>query len=156
MPDVFTPEQMIAAVGQELALSPWQQVDQARIDAFAQVSGDHGALHIDPVAAAGGPFGAPVAHGMLTLSLLVGMASGVLPDIKGAVACVNCGFDKVRFARPVHVGAQLRGRYVLRDARMRGAESLICRFEARGDVRDAQGAAPRVAVTARWMLLYSF
>jgi len=99
-------------VGQELGCSDWLQVDQARIDLFAEATGDHQWIHTDPARAAAGPFGATVAHGFLTLSLLpVLFETGfVIDDIRMGV---NYGLNRVRFAAPVRAGSRLRGRFRL-------------------------------------------
>lgn len=99
-------------VGQVLGTSPWIEVDQARIDAFAQATGDLQWIHVDPVRAAAGPFGATVAHGFLTLSLLPLMGMQAF-GIEGARMSVNYGLNKVRFPAPVPVGSRLRGRFEL-------------------------------------------
>jgi len=101
-----------ALVGQELGCSDWLQVDQARIDLFAQATGDHQWIHTEPARAAAGPFGATVAHGFLTLSLLpVLFETGfVIDDIRMGV---NYGLNRVRFAAPVRAGSRLRGRFRL-------------------------------------------
>jgi acyl dehydratase len=99
-------------VGQELGCSDWLQVDQARIDLFAEATGDHQWIHTDPERAAAGPFGATVAHGFLTLSLLpVLFETGfVIDDLRMGV---NYGLNRVRFAAPVRAGSRLRGRFRL-------------------------------------------
>jgi len=99
-------------VGQELGCSDWLQVDQARIDLFAEATGDRQWIHTDPARAAAGPFGATVAHGFLTLSLLpVLFETGfVIDDIRMGV---NYGLNRVRFAAPVRAGSRLRGRFRL-------------------------------------------
>ena len=99
-------------VGQELGISDWLAIDQARIDQFAQATGDHQWIHVDPVRAATGPFGATVAHGFLTLSLLPVFAETafVVDDVRMGI---NYGLNRVRFAAPVRVGSRLRGRFVL-------------------------------------------
>jgi len=101
-----------ALVGQELGVSDWLAVDQARIDLFAQATGDHQWIHTDPVRAAAGPFGATVAHGFLTLSLLpVLFETGfAIDDVRVGV---NYGLNRVRFPAPVRVGSRLRGRFRL-------------------------------------------
>ncbi len=101
-----------ALVGQELGCSDWLQVDQARIDLFAEATGDHQWIHTDPERAAAGPFGATVAHGFLTLSLLpVLFETGfVIDDLRMGV---NYGLNRVRFAAPVRAGSRLRGRFRL-------------------------------------------
>jgi len=101
-----------ALVGQDLGCSDWLQVDQARIDLFAQATGDHQWIHTDPARAAAGPFGATVAHGFLTLSLLpVLFETGfAIDDVRMGV---NYGLNRVRFPAPVRVGSRLRGRFRL-------------------------------------------
>src|SRR3954451_2162550 len=106
-------EDIQAKVGQEVGVSDWILIDQARIDAFAAVTGDHQFIHVDPEAAAKTPFGGTVAHGFLTLSLLSQMAAGVMlvpPTIRMAV---NYGFEKIRFIAPVRSGKRVRGRFTL-------------------------------------------
>jgi acyl dehydratase len=98
--------------GQHVADSDWITIDQHRIDLFAEATGDHQWIHVDPVRAAAGPFGATVAHGFLTLSLLPEMAASAfaLNDIRMGV---NYGLNRVRFMAPVPVGSRLRGRFKL-------------------------------------------
>jgi acyl dehydratase len=93
-------------------VSGWVAVDQARIDAFAGATGDHQWIHVDPVRAAAGPFGATVAHGFLTLSLLPLMAESAF-EVRGIRMGVNYGLNRVRFPAPVPVGSRLRGRFKL-------------------------------------------
>jgi acyl dehydratase len=102
-----------ALVGQEIGRSDWVVVDQDRIDAFAHATGDHQWIHVDAGRAAGGPFGATVAHGFLTLSLLPPLfASGFrIDDIRMGI---NYGLNKVRFPAPVRVGSRLRARFRLK------------------------------------------
>ena len=99
-------------VGQEIGLSDWVVVDQARIDAFAEATGDHQWIHIDPARAAASPFGGTVAHGFLTLSLLPLLGQDAF-EIDDVVMGVNYGLDRVRFPSPVRAGSRLRGRFVL-------------------------------------------
>ena len=101
-----------ALVGQDIGESGWIGVDQQRIQRFADATGDHQWIHVDPVRAAAGPFGATVAHGFLTLSLLpklfeIGFA---VDDVKMGI---NYGLNRVRFAAPVRVGSRLRARFKL-------------------------------------------
>jgi acyl dehydratase len=101
-----------ALVGQEIGLGDWVQVDQRRIDLFAESTGDRQWIHVDPVRAAAGPFGATVAHGFLTLSMLaeLGETAFAIDDV---VMGVNYGLDRVRFPAPVKAGSRVRGRFVL-------------------------------------------
>jgi len=105
-------EDLRGLVGQEIGVSDWVLVDQERIDAFAHATGDHQWIHVDPARAAGGPFGATVAHGYLTLSLLPLMfESGfAVDDVKMGL---NYGLNRVRFPAPVRVGSRLRGHFKL-------------------------------------------
>jgi acyl dehydratase len=107
-PRVFTSaEELRAAVGEPLGWTDWLEVDQKRIDLFADATGDHQWIHVDPERAAGGPFGTTIAHGYLTLSLLPLFAPQLL-RVDGARMGVNYGVNKVRFPAPVPVGSRLR------------------------------------------------
>ena len=99
-------------VGQELGVSDWITVDQQRIDRFADATGDHQWIHIDPVRAAAGPFGTTVAHGFLTLSLLPEMGASAF-EVRDTRMGVNYGLNRVRFPAPVPSGSRLRGRFKL-------------------------------------------
>jgi acyl dehydratase len=101
-------------VGQEIGLSDWVTVDQKRIDQFAQATGDHQWIHVDPVKAAQGPFGKTIAHGFLTLSLLPELFAKAF-DIADVRMGVNYGLNKVRFTAPVPAEGRVRGRFVLRE-----------------------------------------
>jgi len=102
-----------ATVGTEIGVSPWIEIGQGSIDRFADITGDHQFIHVDPDAASRTPFGGTVAHGFLTLSLLSQMAAHVMlvPDTLKMAA--NYGFEKVRFLAPVRSGKRVRGRFTL-------------------------------------------
>ncbi len=107
--------QVAALVGRELGPSPWIAVDQERIDAFAACTDDPQWIHTDPErAAAEGPFGGTVAHGFLTLALLVRLWMDVV-DLEGVSLTVNYGVDRVRFPAPVPAGSRLRARFRVED-----------------------------------------
>ena len=89
-----------ALVGTEVGVSDWVLVDQARIDAFAECTGDHQFIHVDPVRAAATPFGTTIAHGYLTLSLIPMMTYASVPSIEGAKMGVNYGLNKLRLHGP--------------------------------------------------------
>ncbi|MFF6772994.1 MaoC family dehydratase [Streptomyces sp. NPDC012637] len=93
--------------GSELGTSDWIDVTQDRIDGFADATGDHQWIHVDVEKAKEGPFGAPIAHGYLTLSLFIPLFTGLL-DVRGVTTKVNYGLDKVRFPSPVTSGSRLR------------------------------------------------
>jgi acyl dehydratase len=99
-------------VGQDIGTSDWVTIDQTRIDQFAQATGDHQWIHVDPVRAAAGPFGTTVAHGFLTLSLvpLLFDSGFAIADVKMGV---NYGLNRVRFTAPVPAGGRVRGQFKL-------------------------------------------
>ncbi|MEV5650136.1 MaoC family dehydratase [Nocardia sp. NPDC052254] len=98
-----------AAVGTELGASDWMRIDQERIDLFAEATGDHQWIHVDPEKAAQGPFGGTIAHGFLTLSLLVPLANEAT-SVGGIRMGINYGLNKVRFITPVPAGGRIRAR----------------------------------------------
>ena len=102
-------EQMLASTGLALGTTDWVLIDQARIDLFAEATGDHQWIHVDPVRAAEGPFGGTVAHGYLTLSL-ANLFLPQLMQVQNMQMGVNYGCDRVRFPAPVKVGSRVRGR----------------------------------------------
>lgn len=110
---VVTIEEIRAKVGGPIGTSPWILVDQPSIDVFADVTGDHQFIHVDPQAAAQSPFGGTIAHGFLTLSLLSRMAAGVMLVPPTTRMVVNYGFDRVRFLAPVRSGKRVRGHFTL-------------------------------------------
>ncbi|MEU9155183.1 MaoC family dehydratase [Streptomyces sp. NPDC048417] len=93
--------------GSDLGTSEWIEVTQDRIGTFADATGDHQWIHVDPERAAEGPFGAPIAHGYLTLSLFIPLFTELL-DVQGVTTKVNYGLDKVRFPSPVKAGSRIR------------------------------------------------
>lgn len=101
-------KEILAAVGKPLGTSDWLRIEQDRIDRFADATDDHQWIHVDPERAADGPFGAPIAHGYLTLSLV----NAFLPQlirVPSASMGINYGCNKVRFPAPVTVGSRIRG-----------------------------------------------
>ncbi|MFJ4294166.1 MaoC family dehydratase [Cupriavidus sp. NPDC089707] len=109
MPRIFrSAEDIHAAVGQPLGASPWTRITQDQVNQFANATGDHQWLHVDPERAAQGPYGACIAHGYLTLAL-VNQFLPELVTVEGMKWGVNYGCDKVRFPAPVRVGARVRG-----------------------------------------------
>ena len=107
--------EVLASIGQEVAVSDWITITQAQIQMFADATGDQQWIHTDPERAAQGPFGAPIAHGFLTLSLLPQFFEGTF-KIEGAKMGVNYGLNRVRFMAPVPVNSRLRARMTLQAA----------------------------------------
>ena len=107
-----TLSELAACVGQEVAVSDWLTVTQAQVNLFAEATGDHQWIHVDPEKAKAGPFGAPIAHGFLTLSLLPKFFESSFEIVQSRMG-VNYGLNKVRFTAPVPVGSRLRARMKL-------------------------------------------
>lgn len=110
MPIVFdSADALLAAVGRDLGVTEWMPVTQERVNRFADATDDHQWIHVDPVKAKDGPFGACVAHGYLTLSLAARFMPQLI-EVRNMKMGVNYGCDRVRFPAPVRVGARIRGR----------------------------------------------
>lgn len=125
----LTFDRLPGLVGDELGVSDWIEIDLDRIRAFADCTGDRQWLHVDEGRAAAGPFGAPIAHGFLTLSLLstTHFELGVFPaDLEAAV---NYGLDRVRFLAPVRAGRRVRNRVRLLEATPKGEGRLLVKLE---------------------------
>ncbi|MFN8544436.1 MAG: MaoC family dehydratase [Candidatus Binatia bacterium] len=109
MPTIFaSPAELRSAVGRHLGHSDWLEITQDRINRFADATGDHQWIHVDPERAKNGPFGTCIAHGYLTLSL-VNLFLPQIVEVHGIRMGVNYGADRVRFPAPVRVGARIRG-----------------------------------------------
>ena len=112
-----------ALAGTDLGWSDWLEVTQDRIDTFADATDDHQWIHVDPERAAAGPFGAPIAHGYLTLSLTVKFWTELF-DLEGVSTKVNYGLDKVRFPAPVPVNSKLRAERTLLEADLKAPNTI--------------------------------
>ncbi len=134
-----SPADLLGAVGQPLGHSDWLEIDQKRIDMFAEATGDHQWIHVDPVRAAEGPFGGTIAHGYLTLSL----ANLFLPElmrVENTSMGVNYGCEKVRFPAAVPVGSRVRGTgEIISAEEVKGAVQVVVRMtiEIQGSDRPA-------------------
>jgi acyl dehydratase len=113
MTDVL--ERLQGMVGTEIGVSDWMEITQERVNAFADATDDHQYIHIDPERAALTPFGGTIAHGFLTLSLIIPLVEQIPFDVGNPVMGVNYGLDKVRFPAPVPVGSRIRARLALDD-----------------------------------------
>lgn len=128
-----------ALVGKEIGTSSWVELTQGQIDGFADLTGDHQWIHTDPERAAEGPFGTTIAHGYLTLSLLLPLLEEVLV-LENRTSSINYGLDKVRFPAPVPAGSRVRMSATLVDADdiESGVQVKIdCAFEVDGQERPA-------------------
>lgn len=149
MPEL-TADQMAARVGEE-TVSDWVLVDQAMIDRFADATGDHQFIHVDPERAAATPFGGTIAHGFLTLSLMPMLAARVsdAPVLAGRTMGVNYGGDRVRFVSPVRSGSRVRGRFKLLSF---GEEKPGRYRQVTGFTVEIEGQ-DKPALTAEWIAL---
>jgi acyl dehydratase len=107
-------EDLPALVGTDLGFSAYREITQEQVNLFADATDDHQWIHVDPERAKEGPFGAPIAHGYLSLSLIIPLSDELL-DVDGVGTKVNYGLDKVRFPSPVKVGARVRMGSTVRD-----------------------------------------
>jgi len=107
MPTTISYDQLTGIAGADLGHSAYRTVTQEQVNLFADATDDHQWIHVDPRRARTGPFGAPIAHGFLTLSLLIPLWTELL-DVRGVSTKVNYGLDKVRFPAPVVVGSRIR------------------------------------------------
>ena len=141
------PSELAGRIGQEVGVSGWITVDQARINAFADATEDWQFIHVDPEAAARTPFGGPIAHGFLTLSLLSKMTYEATPVLEGVAMGVNYGFDKVRFLQPVPAGARVRGRFRLLEAAEKSPGRWLLKHEATVEIEGTD----KPALIAEWL-----
>ena len=141
------PSDLQSLVGQEVGLSRWITVDQARIDAFARITEDEQFIHVDPEAARTTPFGGTIAHGFLTLSLASAMSYDAVAPLDGVVMGVNYGFDKLRFLAPVPAGSNVRGRFKLLSAEDKGGGRWLLKHELTVEIEGAD----KPALIAEWL-----
>ena len=140
-------------VGQEVGVSNWHLVDQERINEFAEATEDHQFIHVDPERAKREtPFGAAIAHGFLTLSLMSVFSYEAMPKIIGTTMGVNYGFDKMRFLSPVRAGSRVRGRFVLTEAMLRKPTEMLSRTSVTVEIE----GETKPALVADWLGLIYF
>jgi acyl dehydratase len=146
---VATLDEIRERIGQEIGVSGWLTVDQARITAFADATEDRQFIHVDPQAAAQTPFGGTIAHGFLTLSLLSRMAAETIlvPDTTKMV--VNYGLDRVRFLAPVRSGKRVRGRFALDTVEEKAPAQILLRHDVTVEIEDED----KPALSAVWLTL---
>jgi acyl dehydratase len=140
-------DEIRARVGDEVGVSSWLAVDQSRIDAFADATDDHQFIHTDPKAAAQTPFGATIAHGFLTLSLLSRMGAEAILIPGGLKIVVNYGLDRVRFLAPVRAGSRLRGRFTLDSVEEKAPGQVLMRHTVTVEIEGED----KPALTAVWL-----
>jgi len=139
----------LSRIGTDLGYSDWFLVDQQRVNDFADVTIDHQFIHVDEAAAAASPLGGTIAHGFLTLSLLVHLASQVMTPPDNLVMSVNYGFNKIRFLAPVRVGAEVRAHVTVADVIERGPGQFLVEYDVTVEIRGEDTPA----LVARWLTL---
>jgi len=145
-------EFLTARKGEVEGVGEWFEIDQERINAFADVTIDHQFIHVDPERAKDTPFGSTIAHGFLTLSMLTHLTSSIERDMapyEGIVMGVNYGFDKVRFPAPVKVGARIRARSEFGDVVLKDPNTLQVTRNMTVEIEGEQ----RPGCVAEWVTL---
>jgi acyl dehydratase len=140
-------DEIRARTGDEIGVSSWLTVDQARIEEFADATEDRQFIHVDPEAAARTPFGGTIAHGFLTLSLLSQMAADAMLVPDGVKMAVNYGFDRVRFLAPVKSGKRVRGRFTLDSIEEKAPGQWLLRHTVSVEIEGED----KPALTAVWL-----
>ena len=134
-------------VGDEVGVSSWMTVDQARIDAFADATEDHQFIHVDPAAAAAAGLSGTIAHGFLSLSLLSRMAADATLLPESLKMALNYGFDRIRFLAPVRSGKRVRGRFVLDSVEEKAPGQWLMRHLVTVEIEGED----KPALTAIWL-----
>ena len=142
-------EEIKAYVGKEIGVSDWFQLDQEKINRFADLTEDHMFLHVNPEAAKATPFGGTIAHGLLTLSMMPVMAYQAMPGVSGTKMGVNYGYNKVRFMAPVKSGKRIRGRFTVKAVEPQSGG----RIQIVQDVAIEVEGEPKPALAAEWITM---
>jgi len=137
-------------VGEHLGTSAWFEIDQERVDRFADVTIDHQFVHVDPERARETPFGGTIAHGFLTLSLLVHLCLDFIPKLAGTKLMVNYGFDRIRFIAPVRVGRKIRAHGRLKEAVERKPGQYLFTVDVEVEIEGEK----KPALQAEWLSLH--
>ena len=137
-------------VGRELGASDWFLIDQARVSSFADVTLDHQFVHVDVERAKATPFGGTIAHGFLTLSLLVHLCLPFIPVLTNRKLLVNYGFEKVRFSAPVKVGTRIRAIAKLGEVSERRPGNIVMRLDVSVEIENES----KPALVAEWLSLH--
>lgn len=139
--------ELAGLLGQEVGVSKWFDVPQARIDSFADCTEDWQYIHVDPEQAKDTPFGGTIAHGFLTLSLAPAMSYDAVAPLEGSTMGVNYGFDKLRFLAPVRSGKRIRGRFKLISADDKGDGRWLLKHELTVEIEGED----KPALIAEWL-----
>lgn len=141
-------EEYLNAAGREFGPSEWIKIDQQRINKFAEATDDYQFIHVDPERAAKEtPFGSTIAHGFLTLSLLVPLIADIQPKIEGVKMGINYGLDKVRFLQPVKVDSEIRGKVKILSVEEKRPGQFLTKTEVTIEIK----GETKPALIAEWL-----
>lgn len=146
MPVIISREQIPDFVGYVCEPTPWHQISQEQVNAFADTTLDHQFIHVDEEAARNTPFGGTIAHGFLTLSMLAHFAETFSVVVDGLSMAMNYGFDRVRFLAPVRVGSAIRAKAHIVDITEKRPGQYLIQYHVDIEIRDAG----KPAMSARW------
>ena len=150
MAGTVTRQELERQIGEPLGVSEWFLIDQARVNDFADVTLDHQFLHVDPERARTTPFGGTIAHGFLTLSMIVHLCLSFIPKLTDTKLVVNYGFDKVRFSAPVRVGKRIRARAKLSGVEERKPGNVIVKVDVTIEIENED----KPALVAEWLSMH--
>jgi len=150
MGTTVTRQELESRIGAQLGVSDWFLIDQARVDEFADVTLDHQFVHVDPEKARKTPFGGTIAHGFLTLSLLVHLCLQFIPELANRKLLVNYGFDRIRFAAPVRVGKRIRALATLGAIEERKPGNVLLRVDVTVEIEGEN----KPALVAEWLSMH--
>ncbi|HZF27655.1 MAG TPA: MaoC family dehydratase [Gammaproteobacteria bacterium] len=150
MAGTVTRQELEKQVGEPLGVSDWFLIEQTRVNDFADVTLDHQFLHVDPERARATPFGGTIAHGLLTLSMIVHLCLIFIPKLADTKLVVNYGFDKVRFSAPVKVGKRIRARVKLLGVEERKPGNVIVKVDVTIEIENEE----KPALVAEWLSLH--
>jgi acyl dehydratase len=147
MIDPIRVDQLEDFIGKEVGVSDWMVIDQDRINKFAEATGDHQYIHVDPERAAQTPFGCTIAHGFLTMSLLVKLGYQAGTKIENTAMVINYGLDKLRFINPVKVNSKIRARFELATVQQKKPDQYLLKHVVTIEIEGEE----KPALIAEWL-----
>jgi len=152
MNKVIKVEEIPSLVGQALEPSPWLEITQERVNQFAEATNDHQFIHVDPEKAAQTPFGGPIAHGFLSLSLLsyLNVQNAVMPE--NLVMGINYGSDKIRYLMPVRVGKRIRSLQKVLEVTEKKPGHWLIKYEVTVEIEGEETPALMAEILSMWVI----
>jgi acyl dehydratase len=149
MMKIIAKEDIQSAIGYQGEPSPWFEIDQSRIDGFADATLDHQFIHVNPEQAKTTSFGGTIAHGLLSLSLLPHFAKNFAIKIEGAEMALNYGFDRVRFISPVGVSSEVRALSRIVDVYEKNPGQIVIKFDITIEIKGEE----KPALVVEWLTM---